>query len=683
MKRLLVLLVVLCMLLTVPVLAGDEGDIKTVLAQVKERIPKTDNYEHFESSTREMHGQKVYTFSWATDDYALTMDVEANEDGIILEYYRYDGSSFRETSPTINKKTKAEVLPAAQKIVDKLNPALAGHLVVYLENEIESLYTGGYTFAVEHREGGVPVYGDSGTVTLAPDGETLQSFWLNYSKSLTYIDASEAISKERAQTAFAEHIGMKLSYQTRYENRTKSVYLSYQPKMHYGTYIDALTGEAVDVLAESFTAGTGNRMMYAEEAAAMDDDWGGFSAAEVDEFDKLDHLIGLEKAEKVVRETAVLAVPETAGLTSSSCVRDYYDENRYYYHLWFEEDGEDDYYYASATVDAVTSDILSFYQSVPYSREKNYTEEQLHDIGKSVALALCPEHIGQDGDYRIDEEEGGTLVYTRYVNDIPYRDNAVAVSVDEATGRVTDYSFSYDEMEFPDPSEIIDEAAAAQALFDQTDYVLTYYPIQSKTEQFVPDTTRLVYILSEGTMELDAYTGKPIDFYQEEDKLPAYTDIEGHWAEHAITTLAKYGIGFDEEVFRPDDIIVQKDFLSLMIRVVMDNGSVILKRDTDASSIYRQATGRGLIDVGDKEENANLTRSDAAVYMVRALGLEEIAKIEDIFNCPYDDVAKNRGYITILTGMKVFRGNGGKTFGPNEPLTRAAAMMMIYNYLSR
>lgn len=686
MKKVATLILAVCLMFTATVAAKEDGDIKAVLSQVKERIPATDGYANFESSTREYLGRKTYSFYWSTEDYASTLNVEVTTDGVITEYYQYDDSDWKTSSPTINKKTRAEVLPAAQKLVDDLNPSLAGRLVVYTENEVEPLYAGNYSFSVKHMEGGIPVYGETGSVSLAPDGETLRSFWLNYSRPYTYPEASKAMSKEEAQKAFAEHIGMELSYQTRYEERSKSVYLSYQPKAVYGTYIDALTGEAVDFREMSING----KYAGAEDAAmGMKMDFssareGSFSKAEQGEFDKLEGLIGQEAAEAIVRASAAFAMPEAAKLSSISCARDYYNENAYYYHLQFnKDDGDDEYYYASASVDAVTGDILSFYQNEPYSREKNFTEEEVRAIGKAAALALCPGHVGEDGDYRLEEGTGNSLTYTRYIHDVPYREDAVSVTVNYASGKVTEYRFNYSDLAFPEPSGILTEEEAAKALFEQTDYVLSYYPVKSSPDAAEADTTRLAYILEDGRHELDAFTGKPVNTGSEKAAIPSYTDIEGHWAEEAIKTLAAYGIGFEEEAFRPDDIIKQKEFLSLLISVVQDRGGVVLREDIDTSWIYRWAMNRGIIDPIDKDEDAAVTRSDAAVYMIRAMELEEAAKLEDIFNCPYTDVTEKKGYITILTGMKVLSGNGNGTFMPKEAVTRAAAMMMIYNYLAR
>ena len=68
--------------------------------------------------------------------------------------------------------------------------------------------------------------------------------------------------------------------------------------------------------------------------------------------------------------------------------------------------------------------------------------------------------------------------------------------------------------------------------------------------------------------------------------------------------------------------------------------------------------------------------------MVKVLGFDEIASIEGIYIPMFSDVTKNIGYISILNGIGVIKGFDGK-FNPDNYITRADAMVMIYNYLSK
>ena len=81
--------------------------------------------------------------------------------------------------------------------------------------------------------------------------------------------------------------------------------------------------------------------------------------------------------------------------------------------------------------------------------------------------------------------------------------------------------------------------------------------------------------------------------------------------------------------------------------------------------------------------DAPLTRGEAAKLMIRAMGIEEYAALSGIYKDLYSDVSDGIGYINILTGLGVVSGDGSGNFKPNAELTRAQALVMIYNYLAR
>ena len=78
-----------------------------------------------------------------------------------------------------------------------------------------------------------------------------------------------------------------------------------------------------------------------------------------------------------------------------------------------------------------------------------------------------------------------------------------------------------------------------------------------------------------------------------------------------------------------------------------------------------------------------MKRIDAAVYFINALELAEIASLPGIYNCPFTDVETKEGYVSILSGFGVVKGDGTGLFNPDRGVTRGEAAVMIYNYLAR
>ena len=99
--------------------------------------------------------------------------------------------------------------------------------------------------------------------------------------------------------------------------------------------------------------------------------------------------------------------------------------------------------------------------------------------------------------------------------------------------------------------------------------------------------------------------------------------------------------------------------------------------------MYRNSTQNSIISEDERDDDAEVTREEAAVYMIRAIGAENYAKYNDIYVTPFNDVTENKGYIALLSAMGVLSGDGNGNFNPNREMTRAESIIMIYNYLTK
>lgn len=184
----------------------------------------------------------------------------------------------------------------------------------------------------------------------------------------------------------------------------------------------------------------------------------------------------------------------------------------------------------------------------------------------------------------------------------------------------------------------------------------------------------------EDSFEIDAKTGEKLNYYGCDNEKPKYIDIEGHYAQKQIEALGEYSIGFETEYFRPDEFITQNDFITLLISTFVNRNSVMLKNGEDVSAQYAFAKRTGIVSREETAPFENITRMQAAVYMIRMMGAEKIAKL-DIYKPMFKDVNDKIGYANILGAMKVFNGDEKNNFNPDKKLTRADAVILIYNYL--
>ena len=101
--------------------------------------------------------------------------------------------------------------------------------------------------------------------------------------------------------------------------------------------------------------------------------------------------------------------------------------------------------------------------------------------------------------------------------------------------------------------------------------------------------------------------------------------------------------------------LLKKDFLALLMSI-NGNDIIVLKNNLEqANWVYRNSTQNSIISEDERDDEAAVTREEAAVYMIRAIGAENYAKYNDIYVTPFNDVTENKGYIALLSAMEVVK----------------------------
>lgn len=668
MKRIVALLLILCLLLAVPAVAVNEA--QTLLETVKSRIGDTTEYETFYSSSYTSGGQTVYSFNWEDNDSESyrSLYVSVTAGGIITEYNAYsEKDNSREEKPTLDRVPADTVLAAAQEFVQRINPDIAGHLLLTSRQTTQSLWSKSYRFTVQRMENGIPVYGDNGSLTVSGDGRTVTGFHLQYTEGLTFSDPAKAISREAAEKAYAEKLGVELQYRTRYEDGKKTVYPAYVAKAQYGTYIDAFTGKPVTPITAPYGSNDklfGNTTESAGDAAATG---GSLSPAEQQEMQNTAGLMSVQSAELLLRNIDHLGITADMELTSSGLSKQYRGE-RYLYSIQFKSETMT----VSVTLDAKTGQILSvnrYGELTGTQITDDVAKKRAQDVANRLAWAYLEY-------YRLNEDG---CSYTRYANGVPYYDDGIFVEIDRKTGQLTRFSLQHSDVEFPSVEGVLTPMQASEKLFAQVDYSLYYVRDCISNASRVFDKSTLVYMFPSGAGELDPFTGE-----MEKNVaavLPEYTDIAGHYGEKAIRTLRQFGIGFASGEYRPNATITQGEFLELLRVVFFGMDSAVLTEGADYADAKRVAVNEGVVD-SDADLSQPLTREMAAVLLVRAMGFEPVASLQGIYVSPFRDVTEYVGHVSILGAMGVFNGDGNGNFLPEKLLTRADAAVVLYNYLN-
>ena len=665
--------------------ANSESDeVMRILASIKSRIPDTNEFDTFNSSYDKTENNLVYHFDWnkdSDDSSYKYMSISVNSEGIITSYNHYDSKFEKPVSkPSITRPVSDEILPLVIDEFNKINPSLMGNVVISKSDNRESLTSNEYTYNVQRIHNGVPVYNDSGYISYSILSGTIRSFNFNYTPNLSFPDSENVISYDDAVKNYNEKIGMKLVYNTDYSKSEKTVYLAYIPS-DTTKYIDANSAEVVTPLRPSrYEGGMNSADKEAVSDSLTSGGGGGFreelSDVEIKELEKVGLLISKDEAEKLIRENKLINAGDKYELARVNLS---HSDDEYYYQFSFES-AEPAYSYSNVNINAKNGKIRSIYQSSDYGKDEKEVGE---DVAKDYVATLAPEYYSSDdcGKYRFESRNGNGFDFIRYENDIPYRDDGIYININPKDKRITSYNIRFSDVMFSATDGIIDKSYATERFLTFSDYKMYYYPSCSEANMKYCDTALLVYMPDMAKCsELYAENAEPVRLYAQ-TQIGDYADIHGHYAESIINKLSLYGIGFEEENFRPDEIICQKDFVALLVSVVSRNDAIILEKSMDYTPYYSRAGSLGIVKEGENSPESPVTRESAAVYMVRALGFEEVAKLDEIYVSKFNDVHTYVGYISILEGLGVVDGFGG-TFNPYKNLTRADAMIMIYKYLS-
>ncbi len=689
MKRFIAMLTVCFMLMSsiCVVHASTDADAgREILASIKPRIPSTEEFKDFSSSVQTRHGRSEYHFYWETSsddgsDYK-SMNVTASADGIITSYSYYDSASrsSQKASPAFQKLSSDEAMKMAKEHADRLNPMLSDEIKLSKYNKYESLTADSFSFKIQRVANGIPVHGDTGYVSVSADALSLTGYNISYTPDIAFPDASAAIAPDAAKSKFAENIGMELVYQVSYKSDKQAAYLAYVPVKN-NVYIDAFSGGAVLPVAPVFSTYS-NDMADKESAMSVGGAGGGsanrFTEAELAELANLAGLISADDAQNQLRSNKLIALSSEMKLETHSVSSD--TDKNYYYNFSFASDGEDRIS-VNVRMNAQTGEILSIRRyGVPVDETKAAEESDALKIASTLAPSYCK--ADGSGEYRLKSSEGNSFEFVRYIHDVPYYGDGIYLTINPTDNTVVNYSISRLNVDFPQPKDLLSASEASQKLFEQVDYSLCYYPTCSADNMQYCDCAFLVYILDESkNPQVYADSGKLIA-YDTEPEIGHYTDIDGHYAKEQIQTLAAYGIGFETTELLPDSIITQKEFVALLTDSVLRRDPIILHSSLDYSIHYLRAAANGILLPGEEAPDSAVTRELAAVYMIRAAGYGEIAAFEDIYVSEFADVTSYKGYISLLSAMGVISGYDG-LFNPQKPLTRADAMIMIYNWLSK
>lgn len=708
MKKLVSYLLTAAMLFSVIGVSADSGvtspsalTMQQVLVAVKEKINIPSEADKFESNSSTDDDGTVYDFSWHNDARTIAIDIECDDKAHIKSYniYRDNNGDYSRLSTV----TKEQAMSAADEFIKKAVPEAfqnSDDCFVYDEKSSGAYLNfsnSEYWFSYIRVKDGAKVKSNDARVQTEVYGDKVEvtSFSCEWDYK-TEFEPSESFDGDLT-AKYIEQFPVELVYEKEYpwivyradgkeETKAKMIY---RIKDNDIGYISASTGEKVIEDPKIYRFFAENSTGDAAGGANAKSSQTMLTEAELKEIDNVKNLVSAQTAEKLLRSLGELKLSAGVKLVNSS-VRT--DGEKYYLslHMSMDENAKINpnvtkYHNLYAMLDAQSGEILSlsnYTNGSSAAKELSAAEKQKAAAAvESFAKKVAGEKFSDCGDAENSFNDNYVgAYYPRFVNGIEYVNDGISIGYDAITKTVNNYNINWDDdvsyFELPDNAVTADEAYKA---------ILSELPLEK------------IYIVSDGKYRLcatvpydeiikvDAVKGELIKNERKDNIKAEYDDISGHWSETAVKSLANVGIALSGDSFRPDDNISVGDMMRLMASsfyygnyAYYDDGELI-KALADRGIITRDEADS--IDLG-----AAISREDAFAYMIKFMGYEKIAKMNNIFKCDFADknlLSNDKiGCAALLSGFGVVAGDGGE-LRPNSYLTRAETAVMIYNYLTK
>jgi len=696
--------------------AADEG-LEAAIKTVKQYFTIPDGFKEFDYGVGSIGDRRIWDLYWYSTD-GSTISASVDNNGDIINYSFYDYSVY-DNIKRLFKINRQEAKAKAEEIVKKINPEIYDSLK-FIDTNPPVLSDDVYYFNYIRTYNGIPFPQNNISVSINRRTGEIQQYIKQWDNDLIFPSFEKVLNIEEAQKAYIEKLGLRLTYNSLVSDDKTEIYAAYTPKYNSNYYIDALTGEKVFLgyYYYGFDDAVYNEKL--KDAIAVGEGGIELSPQEIEAVNEVSKLLTQEEVEKKIKGIKFLELDENYILSSAGLSRSWASKDDFIWRLYFEKrisEASKGFDYVYVTVDAKNGEIRSFsrtYNDID-DKEPKFDINESRKESEKIIKELVPEKFAQTeyqetDDYRIflDEKEKPktySFNYVRNVNGVLFPENNISVIFDAVNGRILNFNIQWFEPVFPSVENAIPIDKIYEKLFSEMGLSLQYRmdyntsinsdALKLSSLQPLPERNaklRLVYALDESkpiifdafTGEILGYDGKPY----KENKMQEYNDISGHYAEEVIKLLAENGIALEGPEFRPNEEIKQKDFLLLVSQILNVGyrfyGKTAIKDDKEVEDLYLLLIREGIVKQDEKDPEASLTREESVKFLIRVLKYDKVAELGDIFNCTFkdkDEISPNLiGYVVIAKGLKIVSGDG-EYFRPKNKLSRADAILLIYNYL--
>ncbi|WP_438350330.1 YcdB/YcdC domain-containing protein [Paenibacillus sp. FA6] len=708
-----------------PDLAKVKFSKEKAIAKVRELFPTLKNAESTNVTLGNNNtypapeNQMVWDIQWnyqvGTSGYGFNSQVDAITGDLISTYISFPLESEEAYYPP--KLSKEQALIEAKKFITKAAPSIS---VEDLQvNDVDYGYANQalfgpvqYSFYFTIKKNGIPSQADALNITINSNGHVVQ--FSKPSESMSYPSSVAKISEAEANKQFKDELEVGLYYIPIRKNNLKTDWiLGYRPDPSSIYSMDASTGKRLSVEGTTVPS---TPVMYSDIAQTKDK----FIARS-----NKTQLSGEEAAQLVQK---LVALPADYTLQHQSLVPYYYNPEQKTWNLsWTKKGvylGNQTHY--NAEVDADTGEIIGFRTSdfgeteskqnvtIPKGLTKLSNEsakqrsiDLINQLYANASLDL--KIINHEDSWNfLAESNQYRYEFQRFYKGTPVGDSTVTIIFD-IFGRLQSYSAYRNaglEKVIDNPVIKVTKEGALESYRNLYTMKLQYTRFNAYNYNYSSANTKtelkLVYTPEPADpirsyQVLDAVTGKWVTQYENIGKANGTitpTDLLGHEAEKALTTLVDYGILMPDQdgKIKPDEVITIGDWLSMIVKSITPyyesyNYSAEQKPvagvDPDHSiyGIVKYAVERQWIkNDSTLQPDTELTKEQLAVLLTSIVNYKKLALHlqNDTSVSQFSDanVITNKGAVAVAIKLGLLQGENGK-FNPQQTVTRAQAAIVI------
>lgn len=619
--------------------APSDAQLSDAILFVKQTFAISNSYSHFTYSYQAATEQQpfLWHFYWTTKNQAKQISVDCDAHHHILQYYTTQSPMPNHIIPRYSKKElqqKAEQW-MAQKLPD-LFPSLS-----LVSASFTDIHQGNYCYTYQRTIQGIPVPENTVVIYFHAMTGKLSQLSIHWAFDKTVPSVTPTISSQTAEKKLYSRMQPTLAYAADTSNsNSATAFLTYVPN-YSDLSVNAISGEIHAIPSNN------NPKIFArnqkEDAAEHS-----FSLSKEEEKKLIQsqHLISKDTAYHALQKCDPLYLPDDAQLISAYLTSSTKQDPALWHLALKNQEATSCSSYA--TINAETGTLLSFHTGLPnasdYQTHKKITtcpplisgflKTQLPDIYKQTKL---------NGDF----PDG--YLFSRTYHDIPYENNYIQINLEKRTGKICDFYLDWDfHLTFQEPKQLLSTK-------DVTNYYVHPLSLLYETDPNSSKQFRLVYKPDRKLLPIDA-TVLPND---KKEPLFLYNDLTNQSWKRTALLLSDIGIGFEGKYFSAKQPITEGEFYRLL--------HIILRNNTLLSEC---------------NNNTTLTRTKAVKIVIQTLGLEQIAKLKQIYHTGFADekeIAPNHiGYIALAKGFHLIKGT---SFHPNQLCTRLDAIQLFYQLL--